>query len=201
MSGSIRGDGFAFDVSRWCDKAEGQARAVFLAIGLDALTRVKELTPVRTGNLRAGWQLVRKEDAMPVDREVIRTAAEIGGGLAVGAGGAKVGAAIGTVIAPGVGTVIGGLAGGLVAGEVGSAIAGAAADTATAPAGVQGAQLGDTLMITNAVAYAKRVEGGWSIERKDGGVTQVQGRGMMAQTISELPRIADAALARIVRGA
>jgi len=192
---------FAFDVSAWCDRAEAKAREVFLAIGLDALTRVKELTPVRTGNLRAGWQIVRKEDALPVDREVIGTAASVAAGFGGSWAGAKAGAVIGTAaLGPGVGTAIGGFVGGVAGGFAAEQGASAAVGAATAPAGVQGAQLGDTLVILNPVVYARRVEAGWEIQRKDGGTTKVEGRGMMAQTVSELPRIADAALARIARG-
>lgn len=192
-------DSFSFDVSAWCDRAEEKARQVFVAIAFDALTRVKELTPVRTGNLRAGWQLVRQADALPVNRELTREGAELAGGVAGGYAGGLAGAAVGAALGP-AGAIVGGIAGSLGGGMVGEAAAGALAQAATSPTPPQDAQLGDTLVILNPVVYARRVETGWTIQRKDGGVTTIEGRGMVAQTVAELPRIADGALARIVRG-
>jgi hypothetical protein len=192
-------DRFSADVSAWCDRAGEQARQVFLAIGFDALTRVKELTPVRTGNLRAGWQLVRRQDALPVDRDLTIGAAGAAGGLAGSWAGAAAGAAAGSAAGP-LGGALGGIAGGIAGGILGEAGASAAASAATAPGDVANTELGDTLVILNPVVYAWRVETGWTIQRKDGGITTIEGRGMVAQTVAEMPRIADAALARIVRG-
>ena len=47
---------FSVSVAKWVKKAKGNADFVFQQIALDALARVKELTPVRTGYLKAGWQ-------------------------------------------------------------------------------------------------------------------------------------------------
>lgn len=50
-------DDFAVSVKRWVDKANGQGQEVFQDIAIEALNRIKELTPVRTGYLKAGWQI------------------------------------------------------------------------------------------------------------------------------------------------
>jgi len=57
---------FAADVSRWVEKAKARAEAAFRATAEDALARVRELTPVRTGNLRANWQISLGNQALPV---------------------------------------------------------------------------------------------------------------------------------------
>ena len=63
MSGSLP---FEISVSQWVDKAKANAGAAFQATAMDALARVKQLTPVKTGYLRANWFAVRGGDAIPV---------------------------------------------------------------------------------------------------------------------------------------
>lgn len=46
---------FTVDVSRFVAKAKENMDGVFRAIALEALSRVKELTPVKTGYLRANF--------------------------------------------------------------------------------------------------------------------------------------------------
>lgn len=58
---------FAADVSRWVDKAKKRAEEAFRATAEDAITRVRELTPVRTGNLRANWQISTNGQIRPVE--------------------------------------------------------------------------------------------------------------------------------------
>ena len=50
-------DTFEADISRWVEKARRRTDAAPLAIANAAAERVKELTPVVTGRLRAGWQV------------------------------------------------------------------------------------------------------------------------------------------------
>lgn len=59
---------FEMEVTRWVEKAKARSNAALLAIAQDALARVKELTPVRTGNLRANWQVVVAGDEAEVMR-------------------------------------------------------------------------------------------------------------------------------------
>lgn len=54
---------FAADVSDWVRRATNRVEQAFLATAQDALARVKELTPVRTGNLRANWQVTKVGEA------------------------------------------------------------------------------------------------------------------------------------------
>jgi hypothetical protein len=50
-------DQFAVDVRQWVEKAKGNTNGAFQATALLALARVKELTPVDTGFLRASWTI------------------------------------------------------------------------------------------------------------------------------------------------
>jgi hypothetical protein len=210
---------FGASVGQWVDRAGGRAREAFLAIGIDVLARVKELTPVDTGNLRAGWQLMRQGEELPVDRELLKDAGGLGAGLAGGwagaragaAAGARIGLAVGGAGGAAIGGTIGGLAGGLAGSLAAEEATGAAIDAAM-PAGTIGGafgpvtdtrpvaevQLGETLVVVNPVVYARRIEFGWEIERVDGTTTTVRGAGMMAQTMSELPAIADRAVKRVL---
>lgn len=54
---------FAADVSAWVRRATNRAEQAFQATAQDALARVKELTPVRTGNLRAAWSVQKAGEA------------------------------------------------------------------------------------------------------------------------------------------
>ncbi|WP_164867944.1 hypothetical protein [Rhodovarius crocodyli] len=65
---------------------------------------------------------------------------------------------------------------------------------------VQDAQLGETLRIVNPVIYARPVEYGREIERQDGNTTSVSGAGMVAQTVAEIPAIAEAVVTAITTG-
>jgi hypothetical protein len=58
---------FAADVDNWVRLATERLRQAHLAIAADVEARVKELTPVDTGLLRASWATVTKVDAMPKD--------------------------------------------------------------------------------------------------------------------------------------
>lgn len=49
---------FAVDVRQWVEKAKGNVDLAYQATAMLALGRVKELTPVKTGFLRASWTVV-----------------------------------------------------------------------------------------------------------------------------------------------
>ena len=55
--------------ARAAEGAGVNQRPTFQAIAQDALARVKELTPVRTGNLRANWQVVVAGDEAEAERQ------------------------------------------------------------------------------------------------------------------------------------
>ena len=55
---------FAFDVSKWVLKAKANAELAYQNIGAAALERVKELTPVKTGYLRASWIVTTDPQAL-----------------------------------------------------------------------------------------------------------------------------------------
>lgn len=226
---------FGAMVTVWADKAEKQSEEILRAIAEDALARVKELTPVRTGHLRASWSIVLGGEAEDRGNELAgaagsvvgnvaasRVSSSIGGiaaskvggvafgtagnfiganaaggqmtiqealGSAVGElGGRAAGAYIGTLVAPGVGTLVGGFIGG-VAGSIGGA---ALAGTTVQP------RLGQMLIITNSAPYAASVEYGRQIKKKDGTVTAVEGKHMLAQTVAEMPKISAAATQRVM---
>jgi hypothetical protein len=69
-----------------------------------------------------------------------------------------------------------------------------------AAAAIERAAVGQVLIILNPVAYARRVEYGFVGEDSLGRHFNQQGRHMMAQTIAEMPAIAQAAYARVVGG-
>ena len=54
-------------------------------------------------------------------------------------------------------------------------------------------------MILNPVSYARAIEYGREIQRKDGQTTRTHGRGMVQQTVSELPQIAQRVVASLTR--
>lgn len=125
---------FDYDVSQWVAKSKSKGDQVFRAIAEAAVARVKELTPVRTGFLRANWTAIMKGDSEPKPGE-----------------------------------------------------SGGANRIATARAG-------DVISIVNPVAYARAVEYGRTVPSKDG-MRTIPGRGMVQQTIAEMPSIAE----RVVR--
>jgi hypothetical protein len=59
-------DEFSVQVGQWVEKALGRATQAFQATAQDAVARVKELTPVKTGYLRANWTAIQGGDAVPV---------------------------------------------------------------------------------------------------------------------------------------
>lgn len=117
------------DISRFVAKAKTNQAQVFQAVALKALERVKELTPVVTGNLRASWGLyLRPEDVTPVP--------------------------------------------------------------AGSPGPIATFVIGDAIFLGTAVAYAMRVEVGFNGTDSLGRTYHTHGRGMVQQTMRELPQIA-----------
>ena len=156
-----------------------------------ALERVKELTPVDTGWLRSNWQAVRESDALALSAAVRsgvtgegqESWAEIGFGFVGGILGGLAGTALGAGPVTGfAGSIAGGVAGDIAARAIYRALV---------------PRIGEVVVITNPVPYARAVEYGRQIQRKDGGITHIQGRGMLQQTISEMPQIAERAVRRV----
>lgn len=138
---------FEVDVRRFVAKAKERQEAALMAIAQDALARVKELTPVKTGNLRANWQIVAAGD----EQEVLRLAATA------------------TVILE---------------------------DAAPPPLQFK---IGDVLLVMNPVVYARRIEFGFVGEDSLGRHYNQAGRGMMQQTLAEMPKIAREAVRRVIQ--
>ncbi len=69
----------AFDVSiaEWVKKAKENADVAFRGTAEGAVGRVKELTPVRTGYLRANWSAVLDGQQVPVEGAANATTAAI----------------------------------------------------------------------------------------------------------------------------
>lgn len=132
---------FEVQVREWVEKARRRSGAAFRATAQDAADRVKELTPVDTGFLRANWTAMRAEDVAPVEGRV-----------------------------PSIEVVIAAL------------------------------RLGDKIVILNPVAYARRIEYGFTGDDSRGRSYHQEGRGMVQQTVLEVPRIAQEATARIING-
>lgn len=59
-------DPFLVSIDEWVAKAKGRADLVVRAIAEDCLARVKELTPVKTGYLRANWVLMKGGQAQAI---------------------------------------------------------------------------------------------------------------------------------------
>jgi hypothetical protein len=132
---------FTFEVTRWVDRAREHANEVLRTIAMDAVNRVKELTPVDTGFLRSNWTAIRKGEEEPV--------------------------------------------------------AGRVPDPARF---MLTARVGDVIVIVNPTVYARVVEYGFVGVDSLGRHHNRQGVHMMAQTMAELPAIADRALSRLGRG-
>lgn len=189
-------DDFAVQVGAWCDKAERYSREAFIAIAWDALTRVKELTPVRTGWLRSNWQAVTDGSDLPVERrEGIKSTTEIAAGILGNIAGTAAGGALGTLAGPG-GAVAGGLAGGAAGEALAAGFAARLQDPTIIP--FTEARLGDTIRIVNPVIYARPIEYGRQVKGEDGEAVHREGAGMVQQTVAELPAIAAAAVARVI---
>lgn len=60
-------DPFDVQIGQWVARAKERGRLAFVATAEDALAEVKELTPVKTGYLRANWTAIRAGDAVPVE--------------------------------------------------------------------------------------------------------------------------------------
>lgn len=127
---------FSVEVEQWINQALSKSEAIFRGIGAASLARVKELTPVKTGYLRANFSLVISLDLMPTT--------------------------------------------------------GAAVDMSSQ------AKLGDTLYIVNPVTYARRVEYGFHGKDSLGRTYHQIGRGMVTQTIAEMPQIAARVLSEML---
>lgn len=130
---------FEVQVREFVEKAGRRAQAAFRATAQDAVDRVKELTPVDTGNLRANWTTMRGGDVEPV----------------VGRG-------------------------------------------PPAEAAVMRLRLGDRLIVLNPVEYAMRIEFGFTGEDSLGRYFNQAGRGMVQQTVLEVPAIAVKATLRVI---
>ena len=126
-------------VDRFVQGARGRMDLLVQTIAQDALARVKELTPVRTGNLRAQWTIVTGSNSL-----------ELSGGRS----------------------------------------------ESSAQAVLQ-LRAGDWFTIMNPAVYAARIEYGFVGTDSLGRHYDQKGAGMMTQTISELPKIALAAIARV----
>lgn len=134
-------DPFVVQVRAFVEKAGRLAQAAFRATAQDSVDRVKELTPVDTGNLRANWTTMRGDQVEPV---------------------------AGRVPPP--------------------------------EEAVMRLRIGDKLIVLNPVVYARRVEFGFVGEDSRGRYFSQAGRGMVQQTVVEVPAIAERATLRIIEG-
>lgn len=134
---------FAVTIEQWVEQVAKPRQDAFVrGVAMAALTRVKQLTPVVTGNLRASFK-----DYMPDE-----------------------------------------------------AIAAQAAAGRPDGAAITQATAGGKVFIGTAVAYAMRVEFGFVGTDARGRHYEQKGRGMVQQTVIELPGIAAAVLARVKAG-
>lgn len=129
---------FDVDVTRWVEKARKNMDAALRGIAEAAVARVKSLTPVRTGYLRANWTATLNDEAIPTPQS------------------------------NGAGTMR-----------------------------LLDAKAGDVVVISNPVQYARRIEYGFVGTDERGRVQNQQGRGMVQQTVAELPAIADGVIKRL----
>jgi hypothetical protein len=74
-------------------------------------------------------------------------------------------------------------------------IAGRAYDAANERAPLAQVQLGEKLRIVNPTSYARSIEYGRNIVTADGKASQTPPRGMVQQTVAEMPEIAAQAIA------
>ncbi len=72
---------FEVDISTWVRKAKDRAAVAPMAIAQAMATRLKELTPVVTGRLRAGWQVEQKSDTEIVISNNVEYARRINDGF------------------------------------------------------------------------------------------------------------------------
>lgn len=69
-------DDFTVQIGAFIAGAKEKARIAFVAVGFECLARVRELTPVRTGLLRASWQIQREGEERPAVRGQLPKSAE-----------------------------------------------------------------------------------------------------------------------------
>lgn len=149
-------DDFSVQVGRWVGQAKERARIAFVATGFEALTRVKELTPVDTGWLRSNWQIQREGEAQPAQRAAFPTTPDAARQLVE---------------------------------QLAEEARQGGGQERLAERALE-AQLGEKLRIVNPVVYARPVEYGREIEKRDGSTATTRAAGMVARTVSELPDIA-----------
>jgi phage tail tape-measure protein len=107
---------FAVDVQRWADRAGKRVEDASRTIAEAALARVKELTPVRTGTLRASWSIVPLGEEVKTEGGLATMAASTGAYVATEYGGRKLAERAGASVASAakIGTVAGSVAGAAV---------------------------------------------------------------------------------------
>jgi hypothetical protein len=79
-------DQFAIDVRKWVDKAKSNVDTAYQATAMLALARVKQLTPVDTGFLRASWTIVSGDSAANIsggEQGALETVANLKAGDAI----------------------------------------------------------------------------------------------------------------------
>ena len=195
-------DDFSAQVGAWCDLVGARARVAFLAIAYAAQTRVKELTPVDTGYLRANWQIVRGDQAVPVESkpreknsDTTMDVAAVAGGALAGRVGLMAGGALGGILGGPGGAIAGAVALNQVATAIGEAAAGGGFNSHAARQPVAEVQLGEKLHIVNPTSYARAIEFGRNLTSVDGRETKTAPRAMAQQTVAEMPEIAAKAIA------
>jgi hypothetical protein len=57
---------FSVSVERWVNQRRPHAEEIRIAIAVELVNRVKELTPVDTGFLRSNWTAIKAGDALPI---------------------------------------------------------------------------------------------------------------------------------------
>ncbi len=143
MSGSTSGvEPFNIVVDRWVDRAKGNLQAVFAGTVHDIVARLKELTPVRTGYLRANWIVTTSDDVSPIES------------------------------------------------QNDGALSFALADL----------KIGVRAVITNPVVYARRVNYGFVGVDKLNRHYHQEGRHMVEQVITEIPKIVQGVIQRVQQG-
>jgi hypothetical protein len=128
---------FAVSVKKWVEQAKGRQAEAFIGIALAAEKRLKELTPVKSGYLRANWVATLDPDIRP--REGGNTSIQLNSSMLNG----------------------------------------------------------QVIYIVNPVQYARRIEYGFVGTDALGRYYNQPGRGMMQQTIKELPQIARQVVAEV----
>jgi hypothetical protein len=176
---------FSTQVGKWCDLAGERARLALIAIAFAAQQAVKQKTPVRTGYLRANWQIVRGNQAIPVERTPREKIEKV----------KDRGVVADTVIAQASASI----AGNGAAVQAMETIVRAAGNPIGPENDISKVELGDVVQIVNPTSYARYVEFGRQIVRKDGTITHTRAAGMVQKTLAEMPDIAARAIAPFIR--